>query len=489
MSSFSNESLAEISYTDPISSSNSKEIESFGYVAVVDPFSAGAVLASALYQAGFKVIAVYSASLESLANLLDLIPEGLDISYVKTVGFDPDISSMCNSILEGASPLLGVLVGTETGVSLADILSEHLGLRTNGTQLLEARRNKYVMGETIRAAGVRAVKQLRASTWQEIQEYLEDWAPTPFKVVVKPVDSAGSDGVALCHNIQHVKRAFHAIIGQENVLGLVNRTVLVQEYLDGQEYVVDTVSRDGEHKVVAIMTYDKRNFNGADFVYFHEHMHLVNDDSIGPALVEYAKKVLDAVGIKNGASHGEYKLCNGEPVLVEIGSRCHGAEGAWREVTNAVYGYDQIGACIDAYFFPEKFAALPPVPSTRKAHGRLVFVHCNARGILTEINDEMLREIQAMESFVRMDVLAKVGQEVTPTIGLFNLGGLLKLVNPTLEGLLRDYDRVREMEDTGLFRARINRVNSNTFRTVVTRRPRSLTEEFCALPGNHMFYI
>ncbi len=40
------------------------------------------------------------------------------------------------------------------------------------------------------------------------------------------------------------------------------------EYLDGTEYVVDSVSRDGVHRICAIWEYDKRSVNGANFVYF-----------------------------------------------------------------------------------------------------------------------------------------------------------------------------------------------------------------------------
>ena len=53
-----------------------------------------------------------------------------------------------------------------------------------------------------------------------------------------------------------------------NSLGCVNEGVLVQEYLQGTEYVVDSVSRDGVHKVTAIWEYDKRSVNDANFVYF-----------------------------------------------------------------------------------------------------------------------------------------------------------------------------------------------------------------------------
>lgn len=55
---------------------------------------------------------------------------------------------------------------------------------------------------------------------------------------------------------------------QVNGLGSINEGALVMEYLDGTEYVVDSVSRDGSHRICAIWEYDKRRVNGANFVYF-----------------------------------------------------------------------------------------------------------------------------------------------------------------------------------------------------------------------------
>ncbi len=41
-------------------------------------------------------------------------------------------------------------------------------------------------------------------------------------------------------------------------------------------------------------------------------------------IIAYQKKVVDALGIRHGPTHGEVKWCGGEPVLVEVGARCHG---------------------------------------------------------------------------------------------------------------------------------------------------------------------
>ena len=265
------------------------------FVGVVDPFSTGAILASMLYERGYKVVAIYSANLEQLGNLQNLVPLGLKLTFDAVLGFS-NVEDMLKSLKALPFPVIALIAGAETGVELADQLSERMGLITNGTALSEARRNKFVMGETIRAAGIRAVKQLRATTWGEISQWITEWNPMPFKVIVKPMDSAGSDDVTLCMSVQDVQNAFGNIMGKINGLGLVNKAVLVQEYLEGQEYVVDMVSREGEHKVAAIWAYDRRPANGAHFVCFGQRLLTANDD-LCPELVAYMKKVVTALGI------------------------------------------------------------------------------------------------------------------------------------------------------------------------------------------------
>ena len=266
------------------------------FVGVVDPFSTGAIIASLLYEQGYKVVAIYSANLEQLGNLQNLVPLGLKLTFEAVLGFS-NVDDMLKSLKDLPAPVIALIAGAETGVELADQLSERMGLVTNGTALSEARRNKYVMGETIRAAGIRAVKQLRATNWGEISSWITEWNPMPFKVIVKPMDSAGSDDVTLCQTLDAVQAAFNSIMGKVNGLGLVNKAVLVQEYLEGQEYVVDMVSREGEHKVAAIWAYDRRPANGAHFV-CHGQRLLMENDNLCPELVAYMKKVVTALGIK-----------------------------------------------------------------------------------------------------------------------------------------------------------------------------------------------
>lgn len=65
------------------------------------------------------------------------------------------------------------------------------------------------------------------------------------------------------------------------------------------------------------------------------------------------------MGIRNGPGHGEVKFCRGAPVLIEVGSRCNGGEGAWVPIANACVGYNQVDATIDSFLNPDAYDALP----------------------------------------------------------------------------------------------------------------------------------
>lgn len=242
-------------------------------IVVVDPFSTGAVIAHTINRIlpDTGVICVYSADLDTLGGVERLIPQGLEIHFdqvvsqhptqeasPKAAAFKADVNATAAKLRALPANITAVLAGAETGVEMADCLSEALTVRSNGSMTTEARRNKSYMGEAIRLSGLNAVLQKQCKVWSEVLTFLQSSGveeTEPYRVIVKPTESAGSDGVTLCRSRGEVEKAFHALENQVNQLGQVNTSVLVQEYLDGQEYVVDSVSRNGEHKCVAVWVY------------------------------------------------------------------------------------------------------------------------------------------------------------------------------------------------------------------------------------------
>jgi biotin carboxylase len=339
-----------------------------------------------------------------------------------------------------------VIPGAETGVLLADQLATQLDVRNNGLKLSFARRNKYDMGETVRAAGVRAARQHCGHTWDDIESFLEDLKPSPFLCVAKPIQSAGSDDVIKCTSVAEVKGAFDKINGAVNGLGVINEGILVQEYLEGAEYVVDSVSRDGVHKVTAIWEYDKRSVNGANFVYFGMTL-LPATGPLAEALAAYSDEVLDALEIHNGPGHMEVKMCNGGPCLVEVGSRCHGGEGSWRAVALECVGYDQIECTLDAYLDSKAFEQLPKKPAVLQAHGCEVFLVARQSGVVRSLPGKVL--CANLASYRGAEWQAKPGSFSSATIDCFTRPGAVQLAHVDAEQLKADVATIRDHESKG----------------------------------------
>lgn len=67
----------------------------------------------------------------------------------------------------------------------------------------------------IRSCGVRAAKQRLATRREDVEAFLDDWdPPSPWKAVVKPVDSAGSDDVFLVRSREQACKCFEVIRGK-----------------------------------------------------------------------------------------------------------------------------------------------------------------------------------------------------------------------------------------------------------------------------------
>merc|ERR1712039_64580 len=126
-------------------------------------------------------------------------------------------------------------------------------------------------------------------------------------IVVKPVESCGSDGVKLCKTKSEVKAHFNLLMESQRKVGAQGAAVLCQEFLKGTEYVVDHVSRDGVHKTVMVWVYDKRPTNGSAFVYYGM-LPVDANSAVAKQLIEYTRGVLDALKLNNGPTHGEVMM-------------------------------------------------------------------------------------------------------------------------------------------------------------------------------------
>lgn len=405
-----------------------------GLALIVDAYSTGAALAPRFAAAGLGALHVQSRPVPPPFYQRAFRPE----HFVANVVHDGDIEATLAQV--AAHEVAFVLAGAETGVPLADALAERLGLPGNATALSHARRDKFAMAEAVRAAGLNAVAQLRTGDAREAIEWAtarRDWP-----VVVKPLDSAGTEGVFFCEDGEQIAAAFAATIDRPNALGGANRELLVQEELRGVQVFTDSISWDGVHHISETWRSTKRLVHDTCEMYDFEDLL----EPRGPQqdlVAAYVRGVLDALGIRYGSAHTELVLTERGPVLIECGARMQGTI-LDRVVDRCTPSH--VTVTVDAYLDPPSVARRAADPSPLRERARVVTLISQHEGTIVAVRHD---ELAKLPSYAGAVAMLSPGDRIARTFDLFTSPGTVYLVHPDEAQLRADYERLRDLEQTG----------------------------------------
>ena len=151
---------------------------------------------------------------------------------------------------------------------------------------------------------------------------MENWH---FPVFVKPAKGSASIGAKKCNSIKEIE---DFISLEDHILLHAKEAVvdyIVQEFLSGPEYVVDTVSLAGKHQIVSILCYEKISFKG--YPVYRSMIVVDPDKKEWKICADYVLKVLDAIELKNGFGHTELILGDSGPALIEVNPGISGGAG------------------------------------------------------------------------------------------------------------------------------------------------------------------
>lgn len=205
----------------------------------------------------------------------------------------------------------------EPGVLLAGRLRDYLGVTGMGYEALLPFRDKVIMKEKIRAAGLRTARSERARTEQEVRDAA---ASVGYPLIVKPVAGAGSMDTFRCNDAAEVDAALAKMKHVDEVT--------VEEFIDGEEYTFDTICHEGEVLFWNMCVYRPRPLIARTVEWISPQTMVLRD----PENPKYAGgrqlglDVLKALGFRTGFTHMEWYLkSNGEAVFGEIAARPPGA--------------------------------------------------------------------------------------------------------------------------------------------------------------------
>lgn len=402
---------------------------------LVDAYGTGNYLPASFNQLGIDVLHLQS-SLEPITRM----QPWNKASYFDWLVYNPDGST--ERALKELEPQF-VIPGQEPGVRLADQLSEALGLRTNRTGFSEARRNKFKMIDAVAVAGLRTAAQLITDDAEEAVAWAEGSGYWP--CVAKPLSSASTDGVFICRDADALRAAFPSILTSTTVFNAANTEVLVQSFLEGTEYIVDTVSVDGHAYVCGVWQYEKRLLPNGKPIYNRDIL-VSPTDPAAVALIDYTRAVLDALRIQNGPAHSEVIITPDGPALVEVGARLNG--NMHPAFHDACLGVNMADLTALAYARPEQFLAEYLDAVYQKRQPAVVYnTPTMLSGRVVSINEAVVEEIRNRPSVVDLTVKRKPGDVIVPTHDLLTSPVRVFLTAPdqfTVDDDYRFIDSVRE---------------------------------------------
>lgn len=405
-----------------------------GPAVIVDPFSSGVFYAPAFKQAKVPVIAVLSRPEPPLVYLPSFHPE----DFPEVIRFAGDYEPVVQRLRQLAPRC--VLPGTECGVELADELAARVTPEVaNDPTLISARRHKGDMVEAVARAGLPVLAQICTKDPMAVAAWIDRENLVGRDLVVKPPKSASTDGVTRIHAGQGWHEVFHAQLGKTNQWDVINDRMIVQEYATGTEFVIDLFSYESIHTVTNVCRYQKVE-NGPHMAVYDSMEWLPMDDPAVPGLIDYTKGVLNAIGVRFGASHVEVMLTKAGPRLIEVNARPHG--GGQPRFCRVATGDSQVDRAV------RYFTGLGEIPENYELLKNLcvVFLISRASGVVRNI--EIFDAVRELPSYHFATIPIRNGERVQRTKDLLTTLalGFVVLVHKDQKQIRTDYEAVREIE-------------------------------------------
>lgn len=232
---------------------------------------------------------------------------------------------------EGVQGVTSFLI--ESALPFVYYISRGLGVPCNSPECEALTANKYTMREQMRKCGV------SIPAYKVLHEK-EEKIDIPFPVIVKPADSGGSRGVTLIRDRVEFDKALQRALDWSP-----SKTALVEQFIEGREFSIESISYKGKHYVVQIT--DKVTTEAPYFVELAHHQPAILTEIQWNHIKNLTIQMLDALKVGYGAAHTEIKMdSRGIPYVIEMGPRM-GGDFIQSDLVRLSTGYDLVGGVLE----------------------------------------------------------------------------------------------------------------------------------------------
>ena len=257
--------------------------------------------------------------------------------------------------------------------------------------------NKVEMRKALQDAQVPIPKFFKVSNENEYMEAVKHFN-VPF--IVKPADSSGSRGIFEVKDITNervIKEAYRYCHPYSRV-----GDVVVEEYMNGPEVSVETISVDGTCHVIQIT--DKLTTGAPHYVETGHSQPTQLSKDVSNQIADVAKAANKAIGIVNGPSHTEIIVTSEGPKIVEIGARL-GGDNINTHLVPLSTGINIVECCIKI--------ALGEKPDIKPKwnKGSAIRYFSQHAGIIKSIDG--IEEAKNIKGVQQISIVHGVGEEIT----------------------------------------------------------------------------
>lgn len=317
---------------------------------------------------------------------------GVEKEIISTIDIQAVISAAKRHKIDGIMTL-----ATDMPMRTVAAVAKEMGLIGIDEETALKATNKAEMRKALQLNNVPIPKFYVVRNKDEYKSVVKQFK-VPF--IVKPADSSGSRGifeVKDIHNVDLINEAYEYCHPFSRV-----GDVVVEEYMEGPEVSVETLTINGECHVIQIT--DKLTTGAPHYVEMGHSQPTMLSNEIAKQISKVAKAANKAIGIKNGPSHTEIIVTKEGPKIVELGARL-GGDNITTHLVPLSTGVNMVECCIKI--------ALGEIPDIKKKwnKGSAIRYFDQHEGIVKKI--EGIKEAKYIEGVKQISIVHGTGEKVT----------------------------------------------------------------------------
>lgn len=245
-----------------------------------------------------------------------------------TIGIDPCADAVCKDEVDAFEIVGGqdfegtfavvekygvdaiVTAATDKPLVMMARVAEKYGFPFYSIETAQWSTDKYQMKQRFLEGGVPCARGRLIAKVEEADDLY-------YPLIVKPRDNSGSRGVKLCRNKEELQKAMQEALQYSHL-----DTVLVEEYIEGQEYSIEGLHYEGKSEVIQFTEKTTTEF---PYNVELEHKQPANlTDVQKHEIYEVISKIAQCMHFENCPSHTELKINERGVFIIETSPRLGG---------------------------------------------------------------------------------------------------------------------------------------------------------------------